>query len=362
MKSPGYFIFFLFPFIGFSQPFDTARYNIKTDTVPETNNYFTNDLHWRGADGAASVDIGNGKILWLFSDSFICTDSSKSRKKSVMVRNSIAIQNGYTLKNDSLKFYWDERKKGPQSFFQVPGNSWYWTGHGTMIKDKLLVFLMKVHAVKTGLGFEAYGWAAVLISNPQDEPAKWKKKYIAGAETYGLLAGSAAVLKDEKYMYAYGAVEPATHEVYVLRWKITDAYNGHLAKPEWWINGKWMERKSKQPVPPALFIGGTEYSVHYDPSLKKYIQVQSFGFGEASIGIRMADSIHGKWTEPYMIYKPVYPVIKKPFMYAAKAHPEIHGDGIYITYNVNSFDFDEVLENQTIYFPKIIKVRIETKE
>jgi len=71
------------------------------------------------------------------------------------------------------------------------------------------------------------------------------------------------------------------------------------------------------PIPEPLFIGGTEYSVHYDTSLKKFIQIQSFGFDEGKIGIRMSDSLQGKWTEPFMFYTPEYLGVKKPFRYAA---------------------------------------------
>jgi hypothetical protein len=346
----------------FSQSLDTSKYSFKFAISKETDEYFTNDLIWRGADGASSIDLENGKILWLFSDGFICSDSSGDRKKSTMIRNSIAIQNGYDLKTADIKYYWDKSRKKPQSFFQTQSKFWFWTGHGIMLKDKLLIFLMKEHGVKKGIGFEAIGWYAVLVSNPYEEPSKWKMQYIEGGETFGTIVGSAAVLKDKYYVYAFGAVEPSTHEVYLLRWKIEDAYIGNIANPEWWLNGKWAERKSINPIPEPLFIGGTEYSVHYDTTLKKYIQIQSFGFGEAQIGIRMSDSIQGKWSEPYMFYNPEYPGVKKPFMYAAKAHPELHSDGIYITYNVNSFDFGELIENQTVYFPKFILLKIVTNE
>jgi len=340
------------------QSFDTARYAIQVKYSNATDQYFKTDAAWRGADGASSVELGNGKIVWLFSDTFICSDSTRSRKGSTIVRNSVGVQDGYDLKTASIKYYWDKTEKVPKAFFHTSGNSWFWTGHGAMIKDKLLVFLMKVREVKTGLGFEVFGWSAVLISNPADEPSKWKMKYMEGPETYGLIAGSAAVLKDDKYLYAYGAVEPSTHEIYVLRWKIDQAYSGNIADPEWFINDKWMVRNARNPVPEPLFIGGTEFSVHYDASLKKFIQIQSFGFGEAKIGIRMADSLQGKWTAPYLFYTPEYSGIRKPFMYTVKAHPELHGDGIYITYNVNSFDFGELIENQNIYFPKFILVKI----
>lgn len=340
------------------QSFDTLTYSTSVESSETTNQFFKKNPVWRGADGAASVDLGNGKILWLFSDSFICSDSSGSRNKSTIIRNSIAIQDGYDLSNATFKYYWNKSKKGARAFFQTKGKFWFWTGHGIRIKDKLLIFLMKEHAVKTGLGFEANGWYAVLISNPDDDPAAWKIKYIEGTETFGTIAGSAAVLKDENYLYAYGAVEPATHEVYLLRWKLTEAYKGNLADVEWWINGTWAIRKTKLPIPEPLFTGATEYSVHYDSSLHKYIQVQSFGFGEGKIGLRMADQLTGPWTEPMMIYTPTYPGVKKPFMYSAKAHPELAGSGIYITYHVNTFDFLELVENQNIYFPKFVLVRI----
>ena len=49
-----------------------AQNEIPTSTnqfeVTEKNNsIFKNDKFWRGADGAATIDLENGKILWLFS-------------------------------------------------------------------------------------------------------------------------------------------------------------------------------------------------------------------------------------------------------------------------------------------------------
>ncbi|MEI6683518.1 MAG: DUF5005 domain-containing protein [Bacteroidota bacterium] len=307
MKSLTVIIFLLFYNTGSGQPFDTARYRIKVERCREADSCFTHDVAWRGADGASSVDLENGKVLWLFSDSFICSDSSRSRRNSTMIRNSIAIQDGYDLKTATIKFYWDISKKKPRPFFHIPGKSWFWTGHGAMVRDRLIIFLLKEHAIKTGIGFEAVGWYAVLISNPYEEPTEWKMQYLEGSETYGLTVGSAAVLKDENFLYAYGAVEPSTHEVYLLRWKLVEAYRGNIANPEWLIDGHWAKRKARKPVPEPLFIGGTEFSVHYDTSLKQFIQVQSFGFGEGRIGVRMSDSLQGKWTEPVMIYTPEYP-------------------------------------------------------
>lgn len=360
------------------QPFDTARYSVSVQSSPGLDGYFMRDHIWRGGDGASSIDLGKGKVLWLFSDSFIARDSKRSRDHATLIRNSIAIQentvdkpeksqeiedtqeaNGWST--DTVTYFWNQLKDTSEAFFVSRGEFWFWTGHGTLIRDKLCIFLMKVRAHGHGLGFEIFGWSVVLISNPFVSPFEWEMEYIEGPETYGTIAGSAAVLSDENYLYAYGAVEPETHEVYVLRWKLTNAYRGNFSKPEWWIDHDWRKRKAKDPIPEPLFIGGTEFSVHYDITLKKYLQIQSFGFGEGEIGLRMSDHAEGPWTEPYLFYHPEYPGVQRPFMYSAKAHPELPGDGIYITYNVNSFDLHELVENQSIYFPKFILLKMEEK-
>ena len=49
---------------------------------------------------------------------------------------------------------------------------------------------------------------------------------------------------------------------------------------------------------------------------------------------------------------------QKEFVYSANAHPEIANDGILVTYNVNSGDFNELIENENIYFPKFISIKI----
>jgi len=348
--------------ICFSQPVDTTNYRIAVTSAGRTNNFFRNDKVWRGADGAASVDLGNGRVLWLFSDGFIASDSSGSRKNSKMIRNSVAIQQGYDLNSATIRYYWNRIGKEPHSFFPESGQHWFWTGHGVMVREKLILFLTKMRGVKTGLGFEAVEWVAVLVSNPQEEPSRWKMKYLEGVETFGTIVGSAAVLKDESYLYAFSVLEPGTHEAYLLRWKISEVCDGNLASPEWWFNGEWAARKTKEPVPEPLFVGATEYSVHWDAALKKYIQIQSHGFGAGSIGLRMADHLQGPWTDLRIFYKPDYTGITKPFMYAAKAHPELKAEGVVITYHINSFDFGELVENQDIYFPRFLEINIEKKQ
>lgn len=112
-----------------------------------------------------------------------------------------------------------------------------------MINDRLIIFLMNIHKTDSGLGFEASDWSAVLIENPKEDPTKWKLKFVLGKNPFKTIAGSAAVLKDDDYLYAYGVVEPSTHEVHLMRWSLDDAYSGNLNDPEYWSSNKWITQK-----------------------------------------------------------------------------------------------------------------------
>jgi hypothetical protein len=333
----------------------------QAEVFEEDNTFFRKDKFWRGADGAASIDLENGKILWLFSDTFIDPDGTGKRANSKMINNSIAIQNGYELEKSKFSFYYKGTKRKPKSFFELPGDTWFWTGHGIMVKDKLIIFLFEEIGTKEGIGFEAVGWYAAIIDNPNDNPAKWNIKYVKSPETFGVIVGSSAVLKDSSYVYAYGVKEPATHEVYLLRIDINSLVRGDLIEFDWWANNSWTKQVSEEPRSSSLFIGQTEFSVHYDKELEKYVQIQTYGMGQASIGYRLADQLQGPWSDSVIFYIPLL-YHQKEFVYTANAHPELKSGGLLVTFNVNNGDFSKLVSNEEIYFPKFITLRFQNNK
>ena len=319
------------------------------------NSIFKKDDYWRGADGAATVELSPGKVLWLFSDTFIDQDGTGKRANAkTMIRNSIAIQDSNLLKSE-LTYYYKGTNEKPDDYFKVPGENWFWTGHGIVIKDKLVVFLIEEMSINTGIGFEAIGWYVAIIDNPNDNPGKWRINYFKGSETFGVVVGSSAVLKDKNYVYAFGVKEPATHETYLLRFEKDELINGELSNMEWWVNNQWTSNVQEEPKSSSLFIGQTEFSVHYDQKFKKFIQIQTYGIGKASIGYRLADQLYGPWSEPIQLYTPSLKEAKE-FVYTANAHPEYRSDALIVTYNINNGDIDRLINNENIYFPKIIKI------
>ena len=322
-----------------------------------SNQIFTSDLNWRGADGAASIDLKNGKVLWLFSDTFIDTQARQQRKHAPMIRNSIAIQQGLSFDPTKMSYYHQGKSSPPKSFFSIPAaDTWFWTGHGALIDGQLVIFLIEEKSTSEGLGFAAVGWYVALIANPNDPPLDWDITYIKGTDTGPLIVGSSAVFVDGEYVYAYAVSEPKTHEVYLARLSVKNIIHADVSKIEWWNNQTWGQSLAQNTAP--LFIGQTEFSVHFDPTLNQYIQIQTYGFGMASLGYRKANNPQGPWSQPIMFY---HPKIKghNLMIYSANAHPEFNTeDGILVTYNINNNDFDQLLLDQSIYFPRMIKLKI----
>jgi hypothetical protein len=44
-------------------------------------------------------------------------------------------------------------------------------------------------------------------------------------------------------------------------------------------------------------------------------------------------------------------------IYSANGHPELEGGDVVITYNVNSFDFAELIRNRDIYYPRFLRAK-----
>src|SRR5690348_4037569 len=135
---------------------------------PQADRLFRSNPLWLGGDVAYSVDLGNGRVLWLFGDSFIATTPGQTRRQSTFVHNSIAIENGYDPASASISFYWPMKNGRPTEFAPNEGKVWLWPGDGIRIGSKLLLFFSRVQSdnSKNSLGFRSAGWTAFLVDNP----------------------------------------------------------------------------------------------------------------------------------------------------------------------------------------------------
>lgn len=330
---------------------------------PEADQLFRQDSSWVGADDAYSVALGGNRTLWLFADTFIDTTHRHSRKAAKLIRNSIAIQMGDNPASAQIAFFWRKTNSGQAAaFFSEQNNEWFWPGHGIRLQERLIIFLMRVRGTATGLGFEVDGWDAVLIPNPDDPPENWKLEWLnAPANAYQVIVGSASVLQVGAHIYVFGSRESvATHPVFLTRWPSHEFASGDLSGIEWWdaASNAWVRQADLKNIPAPIFNHGqTEFTVHFDSWLKHYFCIQTLEFGAANIYNRRADQITGAWCEPIKLYAP--PETGRPhiLIYAAKAHPQLSGADLVLTYATNSTEFSELLNDLSIYFPRFVRVK-----
>lgn len=325
---------------------------------PEADRLFRQDPRWLGADAAYSIPLAPDRILWLFGDSWIAAPGRRARSDARLVSNTIAIQLGADPSQATIRFSWGSAGGRPRAFFQPPDGDRLWPAHGVRLGDRLVMFFLRVVPSPDPLGFAIGGWRALVIANPDAEPDRWRVRWLpVPAFRWGLVPGAGGMVVEGDHVYAFSPQEPgAPHPVYLARWTQADLAAGRLDRVEWWqAPAGWRPDRALQGAPTPLFSEAqTEFSVHRDPATGRYLQVQSLGFGAAAIAMRSATGLTGPWSGPDTLYLP--PEASRPaiLIYAAKAHPELSGADLVLTYATN-LPLEQQLRDTTIYYPRFVR-------
>jgi hypothetical protein len=333
------------------------KFRIESTRWPEAEKLFRTDPRWLGGDGASSVDLRWGRVLWLFGDSFIDRSGSKSRRNAVLVRNSIAIQTGYNPTMAKMRFFWKTKDGVPAAVFRQAGDRWLWPASGIMINDRLLIFLMQIRKAKNDLGFEPCGWKAVLVTDLDKDPAAWPMRHLESPQKKDIIIGSGSAVVADGYVYVF-STNWRDQKVYIVRWPYRSAYKGDLVKPQWWAGGAagWVYQSVSGPQPRSILSGGqTEFSVEYVPRLKRYVQIQTLSLLNPCLAVCTSAALAGPWSARECIYSPAERNMQNLFIYAGKSHPAVQGADMVFTYVVNTRLKDTLMNDSSIYYPVVLK-------
>ena len=333
---------------------------IQAEPWPEADALFRTDPEWLGSDDAYSIDLGDGRVLWLFGDTFISTSKRNVRRRSTMIRNSVGVQSGYDPSSAAMTFYWRTEDGELGSFFPEDGETWFWPGHGIALEDKLLIFLMATRTSSEGLGFEHVGWRAVSVAHPERPPSEWHLEWLeTPGNPFGLVV-SGSVIQMGEHVWAFSVREPE-HTIHLVRWPVAQVMNDDLSQPQWWAGEAqgWVMQGDLLEAPQALFSEGhTEFTVHYEPSLDQFLEIQTLGFGQADLGFRLADAPTGTWTPIERFYRPEEYEVSNILVYAAKAHPHLTGADLVLTYATNTYPFARLVRRDDLYYPRFLKASL----
>ena len=328
---------------------------------PVADAIFHRDPRWLGGDAAFSIPLGDGRILWLFGDSFVARGQARSRAQATLVRNTVAIQRGDDPSTADLRFFWRGTAAAPASYFPEEGDRWLWPQHGIRLGRALVLFLTRVrNAPGRGLGFEVEGYRVAVVDDASGDPDRWQPRLIVPpAAPAGIVAGAALVREGEQVL-SLAIREPGDHRGTLVRWPAADLAAGRLDGAAWWAGERGFVATAALGGPPTPILedAGPESSLHYEAAIRRWVHVRSQGFGATRIVVSFARTITGPWSRPAPVHRPAESDREDAFVYAAKGHPALRCAGLCVTYATNTrAGLKKLLEDSAIYYPRFVRVR-----
>jgi hypothetical protein len=334
------------------------------ETLPRYEALFRRPSGWTGGDGAYSAALGGERFLWLFGDSLIGEVRDGRRIHARLVNNSIAIQSGQAPGTASVDFFYQTLADGTPAAFVRPedGPGWFWPGHAVRTGKGLYIFLLQVGRAGASGPFDfrpAANWLGH-VDNPEEDPGRWvvsRCRVPWGNENriFGLF-----VLSEGAHCYIYGiTVDPGPRPAkkHLILARAPTESLGNFDSWRFFAKGDWVadvDRASR-----VCENVASEFSVSYQPAIKRFVLVYTEDGLSANIVIRNSPTPQGPWSAPTRVYRcPEARRDPRVFCYAAKGHPEIAASPaeLIVTYLANSTDFELVQSEATLYRPRFLRI------
>ncbi len=365
---------------------------------------------WAGGDVAGTVDLGGGRVVWVFGDTFVSKiERDQLVRRSQMISNSIALQSlppDRKPDRSQIRFSWGGlAEDGSPRAWITPGSDpidtaksaepgqgstgWYWfTGGGArmpsgQMHDRLGLFLFHVDKKQGASGvwaIESIGGALVTIYSTKTDPSRWRCRqhripFAWGAEAarqdqrlretswgVAVLSQPSQAEANPNMLFIYGVRtnSPLDKQLLLAR-AATDAAEQFdewrfYAGPDTWSSDPRDALPIAKNVTSELSIESLEFAGRH-----RYVMVHSQPPLERRILVRTAEQPQGPWTEPRSVFSA--PGVDRDttyFAYAAKGHACLSQPGeLLITYVVNSHDFELAKRDTTIYRPRFVRLPLD---
>jgi hypothetical protein len=351
---------------------DGVKYRVQSNPMAYVNSKFRNTSGWIGGDAVYSVKLTDNKVLWLFGDTLIGEILEGGRVNTIMINNSIGIQDNLNINKGNVEFYSLRDKQGEfKSIFIPPGKNegFFWIYDGVLIDNTLYLALVQVKLTgeDSAFGFEVVATWIASISNPLDHPGKWRINYnkipfgnFSSKET--MFFGSAFLLL-ENYLYVYGTMDKMVAGIPDKNMIIARVPRKQVLNFKKWefFDGKGWTKNASSSFGLAREMAN-EYTVFYHDYLRKYITVFTYLGNSNRLALRFSDAPQGPWSEPVVVYESHEGLWEKDVLiYAGKGHKwaSSKGNELIISYATNLLDPERLIKNANFYWPNFVKVEFE---
>lgn len=303
---------------------------------------------WVAGDSTYSVALPDGRTLWLYSDSFIgsLTRKGEPQPGTTMVHNALVVESP-----DGTSQTLTGTKDGKSSAFfpDVDDQAYYWVQDASVQGKELVVFLSRTEG--SGMSFRWTGTAVARVALPaltiiDIQPAATVKK----------IAWGAAIMETDEATFVYGIedleADKHLHLAKVPPGALTDRSQWEYHSADGW---------TKDPQQSQRITDGVANELSVQPYDDGFLMVTSDTREPFSpeVVAYTACAPTGPWGEPSVLYTTPETGEGEHFTYNAHAHPGLPGvpEGeLLISYNVNTFDGDELFATPSIYRPRFITV------
>jgi hypothetical protein len=324
--------------------------------------FFRRTSGWTAGDGALSVPLSDGQVLWLFGDSHIDDFDPKTQTMPCLfqVRNVGLLQNTNDFKDARTMI---GSGPGSRTWFKnsTNANEWFWPVCGFQQGKFVYVYLAALE--KTGKGGM---WGFKAQSHDYFArigcPELMEISYLPLPGFNGITFGQGFV-KEGEGVYAFGIKGRGTgSDVFVARFKAVHP------ETDWnfWDGQQWSADVTNA-VPIAH---GASTSVHVCKANDRFLLTTSAFSVACDQGKEIYMASSTRPTGPFSSLKTVYKLDDLyeghyPFFYFAVAHPEFINEKneILVTYSINGYEpcVSTCVKGRAIpdhYRPKAIRVSL----
>lgn len=291
--------------------------------------FFKRESGMIAADGGYSIPLSDGRIMWLFGDSYIDDYNTVTKSTPCLfgANNSVLIQPFGNWDRNNTKTL--PGSKNTQSFFKDKPDNFIWPINGFQQGDTVFVLCLNLH--KTGNG--AYDMKML--------PATWAKIYLPAMKVvaytplqdFNDIGFGQGFIKEKGFVYTYGLKDS---KIYMARFPENDP-NSPWA---FWDGKNWQGDIKKI----AVIADAPGFSTFFTKVRGKYIYLSTEFSLACDNGKEIYSSTSDKITGPFTTRKTIYTIPNdkeghRPFFYGPDAHPEYINskDELLITYSINGY-------------------------